>query len=325
MNAMEVRQENAPARSLLEIEADILAQKRTIGRSIVVIGQALIEAKAQLAHGAWGEWLRERVNFSQGTAENYMKIAEQVGGESALLNLPYTKILALLSVPEGERERFAEDNQVEDKSVSEIKALIRERDEARARVEREKQRANDQMLRADKLYKKMRDAEEHAKAEKRDQERLTVMLNREREHVAQLMAREPDTVTIEKEVPPADYELIKSMLSSTRELLAETSDELAQASVERDKAYEELEAAKMAAHGDPLDVTPFREACSALMNKLYAAPVAGDFFRTKTDHELEQYSRCVSLVMEWAVKTQDVIEGIRNERSGFTEPFDIAL
>ena len=129
-HSMTIGTDQAPARSLIEIEAEIMAQKRTIGRSIVVIGQALREAKGQLAHGAWGDWLRDRVNFSQGTAENYMRIAEQVHGESTLLDLPYTKILALLAVPETEREQFAQDNQVEDKSVSEIKRLIRERDDA---------------------------------------------------------------------------------------------------------------------------------------------------------------------------------------------------
>ena len=180
------------------------------------------------------------------------------------------------------------------------------------------------MDRADGLYKKMRDAEEHARAEKRDQERLTVMLNREREHVAQLMAREPDTVTVEKEVPPADYELIKNQLKNTRELLAETEDELAQAQEERDMAMQELEAEK-AGGCDPLDVTPFREACSGLLNKLYSAPYAADFFRTKTDFELEQYSSIIKLVMEWSVKSQDVIEDIRSERSGISGPFEIAL
>ena len=85
---MKIGTDQAPARSLIEIEAEIMAQKRTIGRSIVVIGQALREAKGQLAHGAWGDWLRDRVNFSQGTAENYMRIAEQVHGESTLLDLP---------------------------------------------------------------------------------------------------------------------------------------------------------------------------------------------------------------------------------------------
>ena len=324
MNEMMTAQAGAPARSLMEIETEIRHQKNVIGEGYVKIGLALIEAKKQLSHGEWAGWLRDRVNFSQSSAEGYMRVAREYGTGSQLLNLPYTKVLALLAVPADERETFAEDNRVEDKSVSEIKQLIRERDEARKAAEEAKQSAREQMDRADGLYKRMRDAEEHAKAEKRDQERLTLALNREREHVAQLMSREPDTVTVEKEVPPADYELIKTQLKVTREMLEETEDELAQAQVERDMAMQELESEKMNG-SDPLDITPFREACTHLLNKLVAAPVAGDFFRTKTDFELEQYSNMISLVMDWSVRSQDVIENIRNERAGFDGPFEIAL
>ena len=303
MNEMMNTQAGAPARSLLEIETEIRHQKNVIGEGYVKIGLALIEAKKQLSHGEWAGWLRERVNFSQSSAEGYMRVAREYGTGSQLLNLPYTKVLALLSVPAEERETFAEDNQVEDKSVSEIKQLIKEKEEAERHA-----RSIESTLSA-------------ANAK-------TYHLNKEidllKKQLADERAKEPDTVTVEKEVPPADYELIKTQLKNTREILEETEDELAQAQVERDMAMQELEAEKMNG-SDPLDVTPFREACTHLLNKLVAAPVAGDFFRTKTDFELEQYSNIISLVMDWSVRSQDVIENIRNERAGFNGPFEIAL
>ena len=298
-HSMTIGTDQAPARSLIEIEAEIMAQKRTIGRSIVIIGQALREAKGQLSHGEWGDWLRDKVNFSQGTAENYMRIAEQVSGESMLLDLPYTKILALLSVPEEDREQFAQDNQVEDKSVSEIKRLIRERDEARKST-------MEQMERADKLYKRAERAEEQIKAERRDQERLTAMLNREREHVAELEAREPDTVTIEREVPPEDYEEIKADNEAMRE---------------------ELDAlrADQADARDPLAVVPFCDACAALLNALYAAPYAKAFFETRMDADLERYSTNINLVLKWAMDTLDVVDNIRADRAPDEGCFKLAL
>ncbi|MGN0776725.1 MAG: DUF3102 domain-containing protein [Candidatus Ventricola sp.] len=298
-NAMTTMQGTSPARSLIEIEAEILAQKRTMGRSIVIIGQALREAKGQLAHGEWGDWIRDKVNFSQGTAENYMRIAEQVSGESMLLDLPYTKILALLSVPEEDREQFAQDNQVEDKSVSEIKRLIAERDEARKST-------MEQMERADKLYKRAERAEEQIKAERRDQERLTNMLNREREHVAELMAREPDTVTIEREVLPADYEEIKADNEAMRE--------------ELDALRADQEDAR-----DPLAVVPFCDACAALLGALFSAPYAKDFFATRSDAELERYSTNINLVLKWAMDTQDVVDSIRADRAPDDGCFKLAL
>ena len=317
---MTIGTDQAPARSLIEIEAEIMAQKRTIGRSIVVIGQALREAKGQLAHGAWGDWLRDRVNFSQGTAENYMRIAEQVHGESTLLDLPYTKILALLAVPETEREQFAQDNQVEDKSVSEIKRLIRERDEALDQIKTLMHSAAQNAHEATQANMRAERAENQVKAEKREQERLTAQINREREHVAELLAREPDTVTIEREVPPSDYEEIKRANEAIREELDEATETIDALSSEIDALRSEQEDAR-----DPLAVGPFCDACAALLNALYAAPYAKAFFETCTDADLERYSTNIGLILKWAMETQDVVDSIRADRLPDDQCFTLHL
>ena len=319
-HSMTIGTDQAPARSLIEIEAEIMAQKRTIGRSIVVIGQALREAKGQLAHGAWGDWLRDRVNFSQGTAENYMRIAEQVHGESTLLDLPYTKILALLAVPETEREQFAQDNQVEDKSVSEIKRLIRERDEALDQIKTLMHSAEQNAHEATQANLRAARAENQVKAERREQERLTAQINREREHVAELLAREPDTVTIEREVPPADYEEIKRANEAIREELDEATETIDALSSEIDALRSEQEDAR-----DPLAVGTFCDACAALLNALYAAPYAKAFFETCTDADLERYSTNIGLILKWASETQDVVDSIRADRLPDEQCFTLHL
>ena len=319
-NSMTIGTDQAPARSLIEIEAEIMAQKRTIGRSIVVIGQALREAKGQLAHGAWGDWLRDRVNFSQGTAENYMRIAEQVHGESTLLDLPYTKILALLAVPETEREQFAQDNQVEDKSVSEIKRLIRERDEALDQIKTLMHSAAQNAHEATQANMRAERAENQVKAEKREQERLTAQINREREHVAELLAREPDTVTIEREVPPSDYEEIKRANEAIREELDEATETIDALSSEIDALRSEQEDAR-----DPLAVGPFCDACAALLNALYAAPYAKAFFETCADADLERYNTNIGLILKWAMETQDVVDSIRADRLPDDQCFTLHL
>ena len=319
-HSMTIGTDQAPARSLIEIEAEIMAQKRTIGRSIVVIGQALREAKGQLAHGAWGDWLRDRVNFSQGTAENYMRIAEQVHGESTLLDLPYTKILALLAVPETEREQFAQDNQVEDKSVSEIKRLIRERDEALDQIKTLMHSAEQNAHEATQANLRAERAENQVKAEKREQERLTAQINREREHVAELLAREPDTVTIEREVPPPDYEEIKRAREAMREELDEATETNDALSSEIDALRSEQEDAR-----DPLAVGPFCDACAALLNALYAAPYAKAFFETCTDADLNRYSTNIGLILKWASETQDVVDSIRADRLPDDQCFTLHL
>ncbi len=112
---------------------------------IIEIGKRLVEAKALLPHGEWGDWLKNRVNFSQKTANNWMKIYEEFGMDQtslhggsilqAIANLDYTKILALLAVPREEREEFIEENDVENISTRELDKLIKERNEALQRAE----------------------------------------------------------------------------------------------------------------------------------------------------------------------------------------------
>ena len=105
----------------------------------IEIGRRLTEAKELLPHGEWGRWLREEVSFSQRTANNFMRLAAEYGdaqvslfgaNSQALADLPYTKALQLLAVPEEEREEFAAANHVADLSSRELEKLIRERDAA---------------------------------------------------------------------------------------------------------------------------------------------------------------------------------------------------
>lgn len=105
----------------------------------IEIGRRLTEAKELLPHGEWGKWLQEEVSFSQRTANNFMRLAAEYGdaqvslfggNSQALADLPYTKALQLLAVPEEEREEFAAANHVADLSSRELEKLIRERDAA---------------------------------------------------------------------------------------------------------------------------------------------------------------------------------------------------
>ena len=114
----------------------------------IEIGRRLCEAKAVLEHGKWGPWLAEQVEFSQSTAQNYMKIYERYGSEQISLfgdaktetigNLPYTKALKLLAVPDEEMDDFLAEHDVDAMSTRELEQAIRERDAARAELEQQK-------------------------------------------------------------------------------------------------------------------------------------------------------------------------------------------
>jgi DNA repair exonuclease SbcCD ATPase subunit len=105
----------------------------------IEIGRCLVEAKATVPHGEWGNWLEKYVDYSQSTANNLMRIYEEYGqpmllGQSAnsqaLGNLSYTQAVALLGVPREEREKFTEEHDIENMSTRELQKAIKERDEA---------------------------------------------------------------------------------------------------------------------------------------------------------------------------------------------------
>lgn len=134
------------ARDIEIVTAEIVTIKRQAQQVLITaaieIGRRLTEAKTMVPYGEWGKYLEERVEYSQSTANNLMKIYKEYGtGQDSLFdsfansqtfaNLNYTQALALLSVPAEDREAFAVENDVASKSTREIQELIRQRDESR--------------------------------------------------------------------------------------------------------------------------------------------------------------------------------------------------
>lgn len=107
----------------------------------IEIGRRLTEAKELVPHGEWGNWLEKSVDYSKSTANNLMRIFEEYGAEQITLlddnvkseilgKLSYSQAVALLGLPEEERETFVEENNVEEMSTRELQQAIKDRDEA---------------------------------------------------------------------------------------------------------------------------------------------------------------------------------------------------
>ena len=114
----------------------LFKQAQNIALSYAIeIGRRLTEAKSVLPHGTWGAWLSENFEFSQSTANNFMKLFDEYGSDQSSLfgavpksqtfaNLPYSKALQLLSLSEDDRESFIKNNDVDRMSVRELKQAI---------------------------------------------------------------------------------------------------------------------------------------------------------------------------------------------------------
>ena len=162
--------------NLMKNDSEMLQEKRTpeligaeirmyvdTGRRIsllcgIEIGRRLVEAKEMLDHGEWLPWLERETEFSSSSAQRYMKLFDEYGASQqglfgpetnspTLGNLPISKALALLSVPESERIEFAEEVDAEHISVRELEEKIKEREqkveELRKSLEDERKRGDD--------------------------------------------------------------------------------------------------------------------------------------------------------------------------------------
>lgn len=136
----------AQIRDIEVITCEILAAKRAGGEAILTIGKCLIEAKAQLPHGEWLRWLTERVEFSESTAQRFMRLAREWSNPSALTDLGATKALQLLALPETERDVFldethlvdGEEKTVIDMTSRELERAIKDRNAALLQAEQAK-------------------------------------------------------------------------------------------------------------------------------------------------------------------------------------------
>lgn len=145
-NTQETGEERTISTVTFEIKSIHAQAQQMMLNFAIEIGRRLTEAKAMLEHGGWGEWLKNEVAFSKSTANNLMRIFEEYGDRQmclfgaeaksqSLRNLPYTKALKLLAVPEEEREEFLEEHNVEEMSSRELEKIIKERDKAKEETE----------------------------------------------------------------------------------------------------------------------------------------------------------------------------------------------
>ena len=111
---------------LEQIESEIISLKNQTAENMILMGQKFIEAKELVSHGEWGQWLEDRIGFSQRTANQLMRIAKEYASNSqAISNLDATKIYLLLELPVEERENFIDQNDLQNMSTREMKKKLK--------------------------------------------------------------------------------------------------------------------------------------------------------------------------------------------------------
>ena len=137
---------NEITRPIEVITQEINFYKLQAGNAIIEIGKRLHEAKLTLPHGAWGAWLQNEVEFSERTAQNFMRIAKEYRNPQLIADMgnSATKALLLLSLPAEEREEFVgeaheidgEEKTVADMTTKEMERLLKELEAERTEKEK---------------------------------------------------------------------------------------------------------------------------------------------------------------------------------------------
>jgi chromosome segregation ATPase len=112
-----------------EIRTAIHIARKQVVVAATEIGLKLIEAKELVPRGEWTEWLRDEVQFSERSAQNYMKIAASdpeiiSTATSADLNLIST--LRLLALPDDDQQEIAEKVKSGELDAEDVTAEIEE-------------------------------------------------------------------------------------------------------------------------------------------------------------------------------------------------------
>ena len=250
-------------RSITTITDEIIFYKSVGGQAVIEIGKRLMEAKAQLKHGEWLPWLSEKVEFSETSAQNFMRVAREYGNTQLVGDLGVSKALALLALPASERENFASEKHLvngEEKSVAEMskreleeavrqqKIAEAERNEARRALEAQRKETEE----ANAKVQAAQDAADAARAEVENAQG-TALAAQERaaelERELKALREQPVDVAVQtvdaskEQIAAAVAEAKKDAESEKTEALGKKAEELKKAKDELKKAKAEMAAA----------------------------------------------------------------------------------
>ena len=219
---------------------DICRQAQSMALMYAVeIGRRLVEAKELLPHGKWGEWLKEEVNFSERSAQNFMKLFNEYGSSQlsffsfgsnpqTFADLPYSKALALLSVPEEERESFADEVKAEEISLKELQKAIKERDAAQkqlAEISQERDRLNRSLKEAEETS---RTVAANAHVALKEAEDLKNEVSESKKKLNDLRKKLKEA----KDNPVVSEEILNKIRAESREAVSKELEEATQKSIQ---------------------------------------------------------------------------------------------
>lgn len=220
--------------------------KKVFFRAVVDIGSRLIEAKELVPQGEWLHYLDSVLGYKPSTAQNYMRIARELGSDQVALDgqsasdlfglLGYSQLLPLLGLPEEDRREIAEQNDLPSMSSREIDQLVSDYKAAKAAADEAEIVAQKAEERAEKASKALARAEETAAHEAECRRRAE-------EHAKAMEGRVKEAMQAAQETAPAEAPSPELVEQIRADVLQEQAEMIAAAEARAQAAEARLEKA----------------------------------------------------------------------------------
>ncbi len=192
--------------------AEILILKDQTAQNIIEIGKRLIEVKENLPHGEFGNYLKEKVEFSRQTANRFMSVATQFSNSSAMSNLGSTKLFLLAGLDEEDRQELIQENNVEDMTTRELEQAVREKKEITKQLKIEQEYSNE-------LQESIKEKERQIRTLQNEIEKIQIP---EKEIIEKEVIKEvvPEDLILEKQALEKELETLRKRAEKAENTLS---------------------------------------------------------------------------------------------------------
>ena len=295
--------------AVLAEEARIYSE--SMAMNMLNLGRVFTEAKKQVAHGEWGDWVQRYSGMSVRSAQQLMAIYSRFGDKPAFAGVEKSKMYKMLALPEGTEEAFAEKNDLSAMTSREVEeAVKRVREQANEEIRRERAARKAAEERAEELSARPPEVPEEVSAALKSKD---AMIEQQKQELERIAATGRDSVA-EANRLRSDNNRLRRELNENAELLEETQQECNRAQAELLNLQSTV--AKGDAERTPCDeltTDTFAAAVRQFIGACARMPHMGRTFGMMRPEEYHVYDELLRTVEGWAKDARKALDTIGYE------------
>lgn len=295
--------------AVLAEEARIYSE--SMAMNMLNLGRVFTEAKKQVAHGEWGDWVQRYSGMSVRSAQQLMAIYSRFGDKPAFAGVEKSKMYKMLALPEGTEEAFAEKNDLSAMTSREVEeAVKRVREQANEEIRRERAARKAAEERAEELSARPPEVPEEVSAALKSKD---AMIEQQKQELERIAATGRDSVA-EANRLRSDNNRLRRELNENAELLEETQQECNRAQAELLNLQSTV--AKGDAERTPCDeltIDTFAAAVRQFIGACARMPHMGRTFGMMRPEEYHVYDELLRTVEGWAKDARKALDTIGYE------------